>query len=184
MFDVSLEHAILVSLAEQPSSGYDLARRFDRSLGFFWSASHQQIYRTLARMEPAGLVHAEAQRGQGAPDRKVFSLTDAGRAELHGWTREPSPAERLRSAFAVKVRGMRHGDPAAVVQDIRRQREEHATQLDYYERNAAKNYPDPESLHPDEIPIYLVLRGGIHTERALLAWCDEMLKTLEHEENS
>jgi DNA-binding PadR family transcriptional regulator len=181
---VSLEHAILVSLAEQPASGYDLARRFDRSLGFFWSASHQQIYRTLARMEAAGLVAAEVQQGAGAPDRKVFSLTGDGRDELCAWTRQPSSPERLRSAFAVKVRGMRHGDSDAVVEDIRRQRDQHAAQLDYYERNAAKNYPDPDVLDPDELPLYLVLRGGIRTEQALLEWCDEMLKTLEGKENS
>lgn len=184
MSRVSLEHAILVSLAEQPASGYDLARRFDRSLGFFWSASHQQIYRTLARMETSGLASAQVRPGAGAPDRKEFSLTEAGRAELQAWTREPSPPERLRSAFAVKVRGMRHGDPDAVVRDIRRQREEHAAQLAYYERNAAKNFPDPEALHPEEVPIYLVLRGGIRTEQALLDWCDEMLNSLEPEENS
>lgn len=181
---MSLEHAILVSLAEQPASGYDLARRFDRSLGFFWSASHQQIYRTLARMESAGLASAAVQRGAGAPDRKVFSLTGDGHSMLRAWTQEPSPSERLRSAFAVKVRGMRHGDPAAVVADIRRQRDEHASLLAYYERNAAKNYPDPEALTPDQVPVYLVLRGGIRTEQALLAWCDEMLETLDSQENS
>lgn len=179
-----MEHAILVSLAEQPASGYDLARRFDRSLGFFWSATHQQIYRTLGRMEGAGLVRAEVRRGEGAPDRKVFSLTADGRAELTAWTQQPSPPERMRSEFAVKVRGMQHGDAAAVVEDIRRQRAEHAQLLEYYERNAAKNYPDPDDLSPEDVPVHLVLRGGILTEQALIAWCDEMLAALDPQEKA
>lgn len=178
---MSLQHAICVSLAERSASGYDLTRRFDRSLGFFWSASHQQIYRTLARMEEVGLVSAQVEPGEGAPDRKVYALTAEGRAELAAWTREPSPPEHPRSAFAVKVRGMAHGDRAAVLADIRRQREAHATQLAYYERNAAKNYPDPQRLTDRELPVYLVLRGGIRAEQALIDWCDEMLVALDPE---
>lgn len=178
---MSLQHAICVSLAEQSASGYELTRRFDRSLGFFWSASHQQIYRTLARMEELELVSATVKPGEGAPDRKVYGLTAAGRAELTAWTREPSPPERPRSAFAVKVRGMAHGDAAAVLADIRRQRDQHVTQLAYYERNAAKNYPDPQRLSDEELPVYLVLRGGIRAEQALIDWCDEMLAALDPE---
>ncbi|MGA7054394.1 MAG: PadR family transcriptional regulator, partial [Mycobacterium sp.] len=42
---MALPHAILVSLCERDGSGYELARRFDRSIGYFWAATHQQIYR-------------------------------------------------------------------------------------------------------------------------------------------
>ena len=45
---MSLAHAVLTSLIEKPSSGYELARRFDKSIGYFWHATHQQIYRELA----------------------------------------------------------------------------------------------------------------------------------------
>jgi len=51
---VALEHAILVALAERASTGYDLARRFDKSIGQFWTATHQQVYKVLARMESDG----------------------------------------------------------------------------------------------------------------------------------
>jgi len=63
---MALEHAILVSLTERAGSGYELARRFDRSIGYFWPATHQQIYRVLRRMDEAGWVkHTEiAQDGE------------------------------------------------------------------------------------------------------------------------
>ncbi|MFX4748000.1 hypothetical protein ABTB74_18915, partial [Acinetobacter baumannii] len=44
---MSLPHVLLTSLLERPSTGFELARRFDRSMGFFWNATHQQIYREL-----------------------------------------------------------------------------------------------------------------------------------------
>ncbi|MGW2586967.1 PadR family transcriptional regulator, partial [Streptomyces virginiae] len=57
---MALDHAILVSLLEKPGSGYELARRFDRSIGYFWTATHQQIYRVLGRMEGNGLPRCPA----------------------------------------------------------------------------------------------------------------------------
>ena len=78
---MGLAHAILVSLSEQSGSGYELARRFDRSIGFFWSATHQQIYRTLRTMEDDGWVHVTPVKQQGRPDKKVYTVADAGRAE-------------------------------------------------------------------------------------------------------
>ena len=48
---MSLPHALLTSLAERPGSGSELAGRFDRSIGYFWQATHQQIYRELARLD-------------------------------------------------------------------------------------------------------------------------------------
>jgi DNA-binding PadR family transcriptional regulator len=68
---MALEHAILVSLSERAASGLDLTRRFDKSIGFFWSATHQQIYRVLGRMEADGWVTCEVVAQQGRPDKKV-----------------------------------------------------------------------------------------------------------------
>ena len=48
---MSLAHVLLTSLIEKPSTGSELARRFDRSMGFFWNATHQQIYRELSGMQ-------------------------------------------------------------------------------------------------------------------------------------
>jgi len=176
---MALEHAILVSLSEQSASGYELARRFDRSIGFFWQATHQQIYKVLGRMESDKLIVSELVEQHGRPDKKVHVVTAEGRDELARWTREPTPTERLRSDFAVKVRGLGFGDRAAVLQDIARQRDGHRAQLEHYRANAAKNYPDPEAVSETDLPAYLVLRGGIRFEQSQVDWCQELLAALE-----
>jgi Cu+-exporting ATPase len=73
---VALEHALLVSLSERPAAGLELARRFDRSIGFFWSATHQQIYKVLRRMEDDGWVTAEVIGQSGRPEKREYSVTD------------------------------------------------------------------------------------------------------------
>ena len=61
----------LVALCEQSGSGYELARRFDRSIGYFWAATHQQIYRTLKVMEDDGWVSVTPVVQQGRPDNRL-----------------------------------------------------------------------------------------------------------------
>ena len=131
-FSMALEHALLVSLSEQDASGYDLTRRFDKSIGFFHSATHQQIYRVLKRMDEAGWVEVEAIAQDGRPDKKVYRVSDAGRAELTRWIAEPSEPSHLRNELAVKIRAAAYADLPALRREVARHRDGHAARLDVY----------------------------------------------------
>ncbi|HST84496.1 MAG TPA: PadR family transcriptional regulator [Kineosporiaceae bacterium] len=179
---MALEHAILVSLAEKSATGYDLARRFDASIGYFWKASHQQIYKVLGRMERAGWVEFETVTQDGRPDKKVYGLTSAGRDELGVWTSKATPVEDLRSEFAIKLRALPFGNPTAIVEDVRTRRRVHEERLAYYAKSAARFYPDPDALRPDQVGAWLVLRGGMLAEETALAWCNEILQRLAPED--
>lgn len=172
---MALEHAILVSLRERPASGLDLARRFDRSIGFFWSATHQQIYRVLARMDTDGWVRSTTVEQRGRPDKKVYEVTAAGREELTGWLASPLPTEKFRSELAVRLRGASYGDRAAVLEAVREQLADHATRLTHYEQLEARDFPDPGGLSGQELDVYLVLRGGIRLEGFWVDWLTEYL---------
>ena len=77
---MSLAHAVLTSLIEKPSSGYALARRFDKSIGYFWHATHQQIYRELARMEAKGWIVSDTAPDAGATRKREYRVLATGRA--------------------------------------------------------------------------------------------------------
>ncbi|MGW7201485.1 helix-turn-helix transcriptional regulator, partial [Streptomyces chryseus] len=117
---MALEHAILVSLLEKPGSGYELARRFERSIGYFWNATHQQIYRVLKRMESDGWIDVREVPQQARPDKKEYSVAAAGRAALSGWLNEPIEPESVRHDLAVKIRGAAIQDPAALIGEVER----------------------------------------------------------------
>jgi len=172
---MALEHAILVSLSERGGSGLDLTRRFDRSIGFFWTATHQQIYRVLGRMESRGWVTCEAVAQHGRPDKKVYDVTPAGRAELQRWLAEPLSREEYRSDLAVKLRAASYGDRAALLQEVTELRAEHATRLALYEQMADRDYPEPTGLSGADLDRYLVLRGGVLMEQFWLQWLGEYL---------
>jgi DNA-binding PadR family transcriptional regulator len=175
---VGLEHAILVSLSERSGSGYELARRFDRSIGYFWTATHQQVYKVLARMESVGWVSGIVVPQDGRPDKKVYDITAEGRGELARWVGEPAEPESTRSELAVKVRGACNGDVRAVVAEVARHRDLHAERLDAYLTNEKREFADPSRLRGSRLHQYLVLRGGISYERGAVDWCEEILAAM------
>lgn len=182
---MALPHAILVSLCEQSGSGYELTRRFDRSIGYFWSATHQQIYRTLRTMETDGWVSATVVAQQGRPDKKVYTVSDAGRAELARWIAAPlgnaSSAGAVPRELAVKLRGAAYGDRAALLEQVMALRAERTRLLDTYRGFEKKQFGDPAALRDSALHQYLVLRGGIRTEEGTVDWLDEVAAALDQE---
>lgn len=167
---MALEHALMVSLSERAAGGLELARRFDRSIGFFWTATHQQIYRVLARMEADGWV-----RGEGRATRKTYSVTSSGAAELARWLAEPAGREPLRSPLAVKLRGASYGDRAALTRTVRDTLADHQTRLAHYQHLQQRDYPEPHTLTGAALDRYLVLRGGIGLETFWIDWLTEWM---------
>jgi PadR family transcriptional regulator AphA len=101
---MSLDHAILGFLASEPMTGYDLkTRRFHGDAAAFWTADQAQVYRTLDRLESAGLVTSKLVPQPGKPDRKVFSLTSAGRKALTEWLETPHPLQPLRDPLLLQL---------------------------------------------------------------------------------
>ncbi|RPA12659.1 PadR family transcriptional regulator [Gordonia sp. OPL2] len=178
---MALEHAILVSLAERPGTGYEIGQQFDRSIGYFWSATHQQIYRTLKKLHSDGLVSFESVSQDGRPDKKVYTISTEGRKVLSEWAVSPTPVQPLRSDLGVKLRAAEFGDLAAVIGELKAHRDEHLAQLKLYTGFQENFYPEPDALNGRKLHQYLVLRGGIRQEEGFIEWCDEVIVALERE---
>lgn len=100
---MSLKHAILGFLSLMPLSGYDLKKAFDNSVQHFWPANQSQIYRTLAQLDEEGFVEKEVIEREERLDMKIYSITEAGRAELHQWLSTPLPEQDDREPFLIQV---------------------------------------------------------------------------------
>ncbi len=179
---MALEHALLVSLTERAGSGYELARRFDKSIGFFWNATHQQIYRVLKRMEERGWVVGETVPQEGRPDKKVYTVGAGGHAELSRWISAPTEDDAAfqRSELGIKIRAAAHGDLPTLCAEIARHRGNHAGKLELYRQIEKRDFPAPAQLTGPALHQYLVLRGGIRVEAGFVEWCDEVLEALGH----
>ncbi|MCW2855376.1 MAG: hypothetical protein JWR52_991 [Marmoricola sp.] len=173
---MALEHALLVALSERPAAGLELARRFDRSIGFFWSATHQQIYKVLRRMEDDGWVTAQTIEQSGRPEKREYTVTDVGHKVLADWISTTTPRAGFRSEIAVKMRAASYGDRDALLANIAELIADHRVRQGHYETMSARDYPEPQQLAGHELDTYLVLRGGILQETFWIAWLTEYLE--------
>jgi DNA-binding PadR family transcriptional regulator len=176
---MALSHAILAVLANRACSGYDLAKQFDGSVGFFWHATHQQIYRELTKLEESGWVDLEVMRQDGKPDRKCYSINAAGEAHLRAWIVQPmTTLEPAKEELLVKLFVGHLVPPVELIQLLQQQRSLHVENLATYESIERENFANSASLSMEMRCQYLTLRAGIHHETGWLAWFDESIAQL------
>jgi len=178
---MSLEFAILGFLNYHPYTGYDLKKIFDTSIRHFWPADQSQIYRTLARLTKQGFAEVEKVLQEDRPDRKVYHITDPGRAELLKWLAGPPPLEEPRSAPLIQVffAGQLSDDEtlakfegfAAIMRAILSQYEQVPGQIGPYQQ---------EITSPREHFFWLLtLDNGIRSMRANLEWAESVITQIK-----
>jgi len=179
---VSLKYAILSLLSHDPLTGYELMKLFDGSVGYFWHATHPQIYKELARLERAGKIAHRSVEQRGRPTKKIYSLSESGRGELAEWLRAPASAQRVKDEMMLKTFccGLLEGTEALDL--IRRHRELHEMKLQRYQELERFLQSGLTVASRDRIGPYLTLLRGIRYERDYISWCDEatdLLKRLD-----
>ncbi|BBY19129.1 transcriptional regulator [Mycolicibacterium litorale] len=107
---MSLRFAALGLLAQHPGSGYDLLKRFEKSMANVWPATQSQLYGELNRLADSGLIEVTAVGPRG---RKEYRVTAAGRAELRRWITDPADDPPLRRPDLLRVFLLGELSPAA-----------------------------------------------------------------------
>ncbi|MBD2663977.1 transcriptional regulator, PadR family [Richelia sinica FACHB-800] len=179
---MALAQAILTCLIDAPHSGYDLSKIFSESVGYFWNASQQQIYRELGKLESRGLIEAEIIPREGRLDKKIYSITDAGKQHLIGWMLQPSEPDIVREDLLVKIFAGGLVPVDVLVDDVERHRRIHVEKLAKYREIEQEKCPYADRLSSTEKLRRLVLHAGIRYESEWIAWCDEALATLKESE--
>lgn len=165
---MALRHAVLATLLDGEATGYELAKRFDTSVANFWHALPQQIYTELRGLEEQRLVRGRAVRQRGRPDKRVFTITETGRAALREFAAAPSKPGALKEDLAVKVYAAAVADPEALIAELHARATQATAKLERYQRQAeALAEPDGADLGPS-----LTLARGIAYERENANWCN------------
>lgn len=100
---MSLKYALLGFVDMMPITGYDLKKFFDSAVFFYWSATHTQIYQTLAQMTFEGLVEIEVIQQVNHPNKKLFTITQKGKEALRDWVATPLDLPVVRHALLVQI---------------------------------------------------------------------------------
>jgi DNA-binding PadR family transcriptional regulator len=176
---MSLPFAILTALLERESTGIELTRRFDRSFGYFWMATHQQIYRELDRLKKDGFVaNSTPPGGSGRGQPKQFAITDAGVTALREWLADTDEPTAVRASIAVRLRAAAAtGDVAAVRAAIVHHLDVHERRLANYREIDRRDFSTTDQ--DADVVRHLVLKAGLRTEQAWVDWCREALQMID-----
>lgn len=182
---ISLEHAILGFLERGPVSGYDLKTRcFDSDLAHCWTADQAQVYRTLDRMRARGLVtsrSAASKGGRGRPDRRLYTITDAGRAELAGWLSQAAAPPPLRDPFLLQLFFAAELPADRVLSLLREERAARQSRLDWLRRRAeAVTSPDREDSDGERAPAFrkMTVAAAVAAARTSIDWLDDCIEAV------
>lgn len=178
----TLGYALLGLIARSPASGYDLSRQLRAPIGFFWRARHSQIYPELARLETEGLVIHTVVEQQELPDKKVYTITPAGKEALRRWVTEPVEPPVVRDELLLKTFSLWLAEPTAAAALFRDHERHHAAQLQVYEalqQQLAAKGEEITRLASPYFAAYITLQKGIIYERQYLEWCRWVAQRLE-----
>lgn len=175
---MSLKHVILGFVEMSPLSGYDLKTMFDSSVKFYWSATHTQIYRTLDEMLADGWLNVEIVPQTERPNKKVYSITEQGRAELRRWLELPFDLPSSHHPLLVRlawcdrlnntqIENILGGYIQKLQERLMIYQTENQNQVDEFARNERERFL-----------WQMILENGLQFYRGELAWAQRMLAGL------
>lgn len=186
---MSLAFGILGFLNYGSMSGYDLVKAFESSLQFFWHAQNSHIYLELKKLEKKGYICGEIVIQSGRPNKKIFSITEAGKKEFMHWLAEGvgENATQFKSAFLMKVFFGGNMPPAQSADMLR---EFKADCEAYLEKMAStpesiKKYGSSKELY-QTIYWQFTVDFGYRFIKTCIEWAGQCIKALENidEQNS
>jgi DNA-binding PadR family transcriptional regulator len=170
------ELATLGLLQRQPLHGYLLKQQLELFMSGCISVNYGAIYPLLKRLEERGAISVLVEEGTGGPSRKIYSITDRGRAEWKQMMLE-HPHEswvNARSRFMIKVFFFSHLEPS-----------ERSKLLDHRLITCRLHLESKErELLPADPYEAAVLKRSIVVIQSEISWLNEQIISEQNKENS
>ncbi len=171
---MSLPHVILTVLSTRDATGYDITKEFSYSMGYFWKASHQQVYRELNKMARHKLVTSVIEPQEGKPDKKIYSITDEGRQALSKWFEQPMTLPTIRDEFSSKLLACSiESDPTPAKDQAEALIRESKKLVINYKEIEATQYANPKKLDKRAKLERLTLIRNIMLHETWIRWAEE-----------
>ncbi|WP_438317382.1 PadR family transcriptional regulator [Streptomyces sp. HUAS TT3] len=183
---MALRHAVLAALLDAELSGYQLAKSFSVGVANFWHALPQQLYAELARLEKEGLVAGREVVQDARPNKRLFTVTVAGLAELERFTEAAAKPSFMRDDLVVKVHAADHVDAGTLLDQLAERAGIARTKTALFGQLLAKMRGDRSEeeflRHGERVGPYLTCLAGIAYEQANEQWCERTAAVLEERE--
>lgn len=181
-----VEYVVLAGLVRKPRSGYDLTRWMQRETSHYFAVGHNRVYPALSELERDGMVMHEVVPSDRGPERKVYSITQAGREALLSWVDSPPIERQTRDEQLVKVLCYGYlptGRALARLEEVKVLHEERLARYEGYRRELEVELREGRISDEAYLGTLLTLRRGIGAERSYAEWTEEAAKVLSSSRN-
>ena len=170
-------YGVLSILALRDHSTYDLTRQMRMSLHYMWPRAESNVYAEPKRLVAEGLAGSR-EEWTGSRRRTIYSITDAGRAELADWLASPSSRQRYESEALLKVLFAENGTKDDLLETIRSIREDALAVVDHF-LQFADVYEAGDGEYPDRFDLS-ALAARLLTEQQVATvrwatWAEEVV---------
>lgn len=176
--DRKIDMVILGLLAHEDLSGYDIKKRIDQSISFFWKGSFGSIYPALNAMEKEGLVQRTENHNTTSGREKIYyAITSDGKAALRAWLEDSKAVNDMKYETLLKLFFGGVAEPQVSINTINtfeKDVRESLNVLRFYRDNLSKVLDNK-----DHIYYYLTVAFGVETYEGYLRWCAQAKEMLE-----
>ncbi|WP_405764111.1 PadR family transcriptional regulator [Streptomyces sp. NBC_00080] len=167
-----LHHAVLALLTRRPNHGYELKARFEETVGPQWGGLNiGHLYQILERLVRDGYVSRSQVTQTDRPDKNLYTLTEAGEAELRSWaTTAWVRVGGFRDELFLKLLGAVALGPQALTTLIDSQRQTYLSEL--------AGLAQQRRAHADEPLVAVLIDAAIAHTKADLGLLDSAAQHL------
>lgn len=174
-----MDCVILGLLSHEPMTGYEIKKRMDTTLKFFWGASYGSIYPTLNGLVVEEMVTRFETKENGR-DKAIYTITEKGRKHLKEWLTIPVEKDELRYETLLKLFfGSEIGAEGTIKHILKfKEKTEQALPMLKGAVSELEKIKDMEAAH-----LYYLLTAmfGVKVYEAYIEWCSEAAKLLKTE---
>jgi DNA-binding PadR family transcriptional regulator len=170
-------YAILGMLSHEAMTGYDLKKRIESSLSFFWNAGFGQIYPALTLLESQGYVTKATEVAEKRPKRIIYSITSQGLDELKSWLAAAVEKEDVKYEILLKLffgRLSTVEKNIGIIDEFNSRNSQSLAVLQGFKANLEQVMNESE----DHLYFYLTVLFGEKIFNAYLEWSSEAVEIL------
>lgn len=174
-----IDYVILGLLCHEDLTGYEIKKRMDTSLKYFWGASFGSIYPALSDLVERGLA-GKRNGAENGRNKLIYSITEEGKKYLKEWLQIPAERDELRYETLLKLFFGNEAGAAQAISHIDAFQEKIEGELPFLigAAETLRNSIDLDNTHKYYL---LTVAFGVKTYRAYLEWCEEAKKLLGEE---
>jgi len=176
---MSLQYTILGLLSWQPLSGYDLKKLIAESDLYPWAGSSNQIYYSLVQLHNDGLVTMATHTQTAFPDKKVYTLTTAGKAALREWVLSKPELPELRNTFLIQLAWADQLSERELSQLLERYENQLEDLRHIRAENAERGIPAPARTKREHFLWHEIAEHIVHCAQSELDWVRHVRRELK-----